>query len=74
VNTLAISSLGWVATALFVSSYFFSRPQALRALQICGALLWILYGGLIGAPPVVVANALVIAAAVWTMVRAKSAV
>ena len=69
-STLAISCLGWVATALFVASYFFSRPAALRATQIVGALLWAVYGGLIGAPPVIVANALVIAAAAWTAVRA----
>jgi len=56
-STLVVSGLGWVATALFVASYFFSRPAALRATQIVGALLWVLYGALIGAPPVIVANA-----------------
>jgi len=68
-STLVVSGLGWVATALFVASYFFSRPAALRATQIVGALLWVLYGALIGAPPVIVANALVIAAAAWTALR-----
>jgi hypothetical protein len=71
VKTLAISSLGWVATAFIVASYFFSRPVALRALQMFGALLWVIYGRLIDAPPVVVANALVIAAAAWTTLRAR---
>ena len=58
--------LGWVATAVFVSSYFFKRPALLRAAQMAGALLWIVYGALIGAIPVVVANGLVFAAAAWT--------
>ena len=66
--------LGWVATAVFVSSYFFKRPALLRAAQMFGACLWILYGAIIGAIPVVVANALVFAAAAWTLVRARSAV
>jgi len=66
-------ALGWVATAMFVSSYFFKRPALLRAAQMSGASLWIVYGALIGAIPVVVANGLVFAAAAWTLLRAKPA-
>jgi hypothetical protein len=66
-------TLGWVATALFVSSYFFTRPALLRAAQMLGASLWIVYGAMIGAIPVVVANGLVFAAAAWTLLRARSA-
>jgi hypothetical protein len=58
--------LGWVATAVFVGSYFFVKPAALRAMQMIGAVLWIIYGFLIGATPVIAANALVFAAAAWT--------
>jgi hypothetical protein len=65
--------LGWVATAVFVSSYFFKRPALLRAAQMIGACLWILYGAIIGAIPVVVANGLVFGAAAWTLLRARSA-
>ncbi len=61
--------LGWVATAVFVASYFFSKPAALRAVQMIGATLWIVYGCLIGAVPVIAANALVFAAAAWTFAR-----
>jgi hypothetical protein len=63
--------LGWVATAMFVSSYFFKRPALLRAAQMSGAALWIAYGVTIGAVPVVVANALVFAAAAWTLMRQR---
>lgn len=66
-----IEILGWIATATFVSSYFFKRAALLRAAQMAGATLWIVYGVLIGALPVVVANGLVFAAAAWTMLRAK---
>ena len=64
--------LGWIATAVFVSSYFFKKPALLRAAQMSGATLWIVYGLMIGAVPVVVANGLVFAAAAWTMMRAKA--
>jgi hypothetical protein len=65
--------LGWIATAVFVSSYFFRRPALLRAAQMTGASLWIVYGVLIHAIPVVVANGLVFAAAAWTLLRARGA-
>ena len=69
-----IDYLGWIATAVFVSSYFFKQPARLRAAQMGGAALWIVYGVMISAIPVVVANGLVFAAAAWTMLRAKPAV
>jgi len=58
--------LGWVATAVFVGSYFFKRPAALRAMQMAGSVLWIIYGVLIEATPVIAANVLVFSAAAWT--------
>lgn len=65
--------LGWVATAVFVASYFFHRPQSLRAVQMLGAAMWVAYGLLIHAAPVVVANVLVFSAAAWTIVRVRLA-
>jgi len=62
-------ALGWVATSVFVGSYFFARPTTLRAVQMSGAVLWIVYGFLIDATPVIAANALVFAAAAWTAAR-----
>jgi hypothetical protein len=61
-------ALGWVATAIFVGSYF-APPAALRILQMVGAVLWVVYGVLIGAMPVIAANVLVFSAAAWTLVR-----
>jgi hypothetical protein len=72
VSQTAIESLGWCATAVFVGSYFCLRPSLLRGVQMCGAALWVLYGVLIGASPVVVANVLVFSAAAWTMFRGVS--
>jgi hypothetical protein len=67
----ATELLGWIATAAFAASYFFSQPRALRAAQMLGAALWIGYGCLIGAAPVMVANALVLIAAGWTLLRTR---
>jgi hypothetical protein len=61
--------LGWAATAVFVASYFFARPSLLRGAQMMGALLWLIYGVMINATPVIVANVLVFSAAAWTAFR-----
>jgi hypothetical protein len=56
--------IGWIATGLFASSYFFKQPMALRKVQALAALLWVVYGLMIHALPVVVANVVVAAVAV----------
>jgi choline dehydrogenase-like flavoprotein len=67
---IATDYLGWAATAVFVGSYFCTSTRALRALQMAGALMWVVYGLLIGASPVIAANVLVFGAAAWTMTGA----
>ena len=71
-NAFWIECLGWAATTVFVASYFFARLSWLRAFQMLGALLWMTYGLLIGALPVIIANVLVFAAAAWTSLRKSS--
>jgi hypothetical protein len=46
----------------------------LRRIQMIGALMWALYGVLIGSAPVVASNVLVLAAAAWTTARAGDGV
>ena len=60
--------LGWAATAVFVGSYACRRPETLRRVQMAGATMWIVYGTLMQAAPVVVANVLVLGAA-WASRR-----
>jgi hypothetical protein len=67
----AIDCLGWSATFVFVGSYFCGRASALRRTQMAGAMMWILYGSLLRAYPVVVANVLVVAAAAWTQIASN---
>ncbi len=64
-----LPSVGWAATAVFTASYFARRADTLRYLQMVGAALWLVYGVVIGAPPVIVANTLLLAAAAWTALR-----
>ena len=64
-RTAMIEALGWAATAVFVGSYFCSCARTLVRVQMLGALMWTAYGLLMGAPPVVAANLLVLGAAAW---------
>lgn len=54
-----IDAIGWVATAVFASSYFCRHASSLRRTQALAALLWLVYGVLMKAPPVIVANVIV---------------
>jgi hypothetical protein len=63
-----IEALGWLATVVFVASYFFKRARVLLRVQMAGALLWVAYGVLMRSAPVVAANLLVLSAAAWNMV------
>ena len=65
-----LDALGWTATGLFSSSYFFEQPAALRKIQAGATLLWVTYGLALGSAPVVVANLVVGVAAVYTSFRA----
>ncbi len=51
--------VGWVATAVFAGSYLCKRPNTLRRVQAAAAVLWVVYGVLIHAAPVVAANLIV---------------
>lgn len=61
--------IGWVATVLFVLSYFAKSRRSLLGLQFVAALLWLGYGVLLRAAPVIAANALVAGAAAFTAMR-----
>lgn len=61
--------IGWVATAMFAISYLCKTPAVLRRVQALAALLWIGYGAMIHALPVIVANVVVAAAALYSSFR-----
>jgi hypothetical protein len=61
-----LEGLGWVATALFVASYFCKDQGTLRRVQAGAALLWIVYGLAIQSGPVIASNVLVAAIAAYS--------
>ena len=61
----AADALGWLAAVIFAGSYFCRRPEAVRRVQMLGALMWVGYGVSMRALPVVAANLLVLLAAAW---------
>lgn len=61
--------IGWVATAIFAISYLCKTPAVLRRVQALAALLWIGYGLMIHALPVIVANVVVAGAALYSSFR-----
>ena len=65
----AVEALGWLATAAFASSYLLKDAAALRRSQAFAALLWVAYGAVIHALPVVVANLIVASAALYSSFR-----
>ncbi len=64
-----MEAIGWVATAVFSTSYFFRRAAALRRIQAFAACLWIAYGFALRLYPVVIANLVVAAAALYSSFR-----
>jgi hypothetical protein len=62
--------VGWLATAVFLSSYLV-RPAYLLRVQILGALIWVAYGVLLSALPIVTANLLLVAVASWSWRRRR---
>ncbi|MEJ5369958.1 MAG: YgjV family protein [Bryobacteraceae bacterium] len=64
-----LDAFGWLATAVFASSYLVKDPRRLRLVQASAACLWIVYGILLGAAPVVGANAAVAALALLSLRR-----
>ena len=66
-----VDYLGWAATVVFVGSYFCTSPDALRRMQMIGAVMWMAYAVVMHAAPVFVANLLVLTAAAWTAARSS---
>lgn len=60
------SWIGWLATAIFAASYFVRHPIRMRWVQAGAAACWIIYGILLQATPVIVANVIVAGLAVYS--------
>jgi len=61
--------IGWIATAVFMVSYFVRGPIQLRRVQGVAAGLWAVYGVMIHSLPVIVANILVASVAIVSSIK-----
>jgi hypothetical protein len=61
-----LDALGWVATAMFASSYFFKSSRGMRRAQAVAALVWVSYGVWMNALPIIVSNTIVAVLACYT--------
>jgi len=66
---MTVDWIGWIATAIFAGSYRCKDPMMLRRVQALAACLWAVYGAVIGATPVLVANLMVAGFAGWSSFR-----
>jgi uncharacterized protein with PQ loop repeat len=66
-----LNLVGWVATAVVSVSYFFRKATTLRRIQAVAALIWMVYGFLIGSKPVIVANIIVATVAICSSIRTR---
>lgn len=64
--------IGWLATAVFMVSYFVKGPVQLRRVQGVAAGLWAFYGVMIDSLPVIVANILVAGVAILSSIKFRS--
>jgi uncharacterized protein with PQ loop repeat len=62
-------AVGWLATGVFLTSYFARQSVTLRRIQGLAAGLWAVYGILIHATPVIAANIIVAGVAIATSFR-----
>ena len=62
-------SLGWFGTSLQAASFLFRNQRTLRLFQAFAAFIWLSYGVLIEAQPVVVANIIVLSLALFSIWR-----
>ena len=69
---MTLAWIGWVATAVFASSYLCREAASLRRVQAAAAVLWVVYGVLIQAAPVIVANLIVAGVALASSLRLSS--
>jgi hypothetical protein len=58
--------IGWVASAAFAGSYLCKDQNTLRRVQAAAAVLWLVYGVVIHALPIIAANAVVAVVALWS--------
>jgi|AntRauTorckE6833_2_1112554.scaffolds.fasta_scaffold00024_79 uncharacterized protein with PQ loop repeat len=63
--------IGWVATILIIISFIFRDIYKLRLFSMIGAFLWIVYGIMANAYPIIILNVVVAIIQVYWLNRIK---
>ncbi|MHB1674135.1 MAG: hypothetical protein ACYCSP_07780 [Acidobacteriaceae bacterium] len=66
---MTIAWFGWMATAVFTTSYFVAKTSTLKQIQAAAACLWIVYGIKTSSTPLIVSNLIVVTAVLITSLR-----
>ena len=64
-----IDAIGWAATGIFLASYSCTDPRKLRLMQAAAAMVWVAYGAMLHAVPIIVANVLVAGVAAYSAAK-----
>jgi len=65
--------IGWIATSFFIISYFIDINK-MKIIQAIAAGIWIVYGVLINAKPVIIANICVLLSSLITYFNIHAAI
>ncbi|WP_353081204.1 GNAT family N-acetyltransferase [Tessaracoccus lapidicaptus] len=66
-SPIIIESIGYLASALIVVSLAMTSVVRLRIISLLGSLAYTVYGSLIGAWPVVIANGVIVLLNIWNL-------
>ncbi|MCW5953816.1 MAG: YgjV family protein, partial [Propionibacteriaceae bacterium] len=68
-SAVTIEIIGYVASILIVASLAMTSVLRLRTLSLLGSIAYVVYGVLLSAWPIVVANAVIAALNIWNIYR-----
>lgn len=68
-SAATIEAIGYTASALIVASLAMTSVLKLRALSLLGSIAYVVYGVLISAWPIVIANGIIAALNIWNIYR-----
>ena len=69
---LAVEAVGYLGSALVALSLTMTSQLRFRLISLAGSLTFLTYGLLIGAPPVVITNVVIVAINLWFLWKAKT--
>jgi len=66
--------IGWIATTFVISSFLINDMLRLRAVNLIGALCWLVYGVIASAPSIIFLNVVIVGIQIfklWGLINRK---